>query len=71
MVLHLKMSDQHCSEPRNVSTPLLGVPLPFISLQGFKSLVGREFLGVEMIEKLVRFLCAPTSTYFLHIDLDF
>ena len=71
MVQQPKMSDQHYEEPRNVSTPLLGVPLPFISLQGFKSLVGREFLGVEMIVKLVRFLCAPTSTYFLNIDLDF
>ena len=31
MVQQLKMSDQHYEEPRNVSTPLLGVPLPFIS----------------------------------------
>ena len=31
MVLQPKMSDQHYEEPRNVSTPMIGVPLPFIS----------------------------------------
>ena len=47
----------------------IGVPLPFISSQGFKSLVGREFLGVEMIVKWYAFFVPQRQLNFLNIDL--
>ena len=66
------MSYQHCEEPRNVSASMLHRRATSFHFFAKVKICGRTLiLVVEVIEKLVRFLCALMSTYFLNIDLDF
>ena len=63
-VQHLKMSDQHYREPRNVSTSVVYRRTTSFHFAVRVKIFGRTLIPVvEVIWKLVRFLCALTSTW--------